>query len=951
MPALSDNAINQHVSGLRSKRTQINALAGDIVQSFKDTEQHLKNAKLPKEILARHTAAVALYQSRQAQFNQLMDKLEQADNPAQNKSKSSERQTALTNLSNFMAQHQNAKPHQYTDPNKLPFGSPSNKVRKPHDTKEQFQASLFQAKKDKGMPTSAIPDSLSLAPAASPALPAAQDTAETEDIQLTPAVKAQALALNNNPVQIYNWVRNNIAFIPSYGSIQGSELTLQNKRGNAFDTASLLIALYRAAGIPARYVYGTIDVPADKVMNWVGGVTKIDAAQSLLGQGGIPNVGLITGGKINAIRMEHVWVEAYVDYTPSRGAINKTPNTWVPVDASFKQYQFTQGMDIKGNVPLNSQDLLTQIQQGATVNEAGGYVQNLNQANLQTQLSTYQTQVKTYIDSQKANATVGDVLGTQTIKTENYRTLMGSLPYRIVATANSFQTLPDNLRWKFKTNIYAADNISTGENFLIELNQSTARLAGKKITLSFIPASPADQALINSYLPKAHADNTPIQPSELPTSLPGYLLNMKAEFRVDGQVVATTAGSFTMGSTVKQQNQYFNPGTGAWEGGDDNDITVGEYDAIGLDLQGMGAQQLIAHQAKLTSTKARLDQFQQNPNDATPINGMTKEDLTGDIVQAGILNYFIRTNASDSLIANTSGEVVNYRLPSYGRFLTAAQPHYFFGVVRSVSFPGLMMDVDYLRYHAEAQDFDIAKRTTYMRKVGSAGSAAEHAVPELMFRDPNLAANDPAQPQGVSAVKALAIAANQGQKIYALKPSNQALHSAVLQSLQISADVKSEVADALAAGKEVTVHEKDIVVNGWTGSGYIVLDPDTGSGAYKIAGGANGSWWSGFFAGASAGAVLSIIGITAAQMVAGTLALLAGGIGIFFALLLFVVIVGLFNAIRMQYYSDQSATDCFMGGVSYGMSWTSVGVGYYVQKLLDLLFGWQIPTTNGAACS
>ena len=43
---------------------------------------------------------------------------------------------------------------------------------------------------------------------------------------------------------IYQWVRNNIEFIPSYGSIQGSEYTLENRRGsNAFDTASLLIAL------------------------------------------------------------------------------------------------------------------------------------------------------------------------------------------------------------------------------------------------------------------------------------------------------------------------------------------------------------------------------------------------------------------------------------------------------------------------------------------------------------------------------------------------------------------------------------------------------------------------------------------------------------------------------------------------------------------------------------
>lgn len=95
-PVLSDSAITDHVSQIRSKRAQINALVGDIDQSFKDTEQHLKNAKLPKEILARHTAAVALVQSRQAQFNKLMDKVEQADDKQQNKNKNSERQTALS---------------------------------------------------------------------------------------------------------------------------------------------------------------------------------------------------------------------------------------------------------------------------------------------------------------------------------------------------------------------------------------------------------------------------------------------------------------------------------------------------------------------------------------------------------------------------------------------------------------------------------------------------------------------------------------------------------------------------------------------------------------------------------------------------------------------------------------------------------------------------------------
>ena len=124
--------------------------------------------------------------------------------------------------------------------------------------------------------------------------------------------------LNDDPVAIYNWVRNNIEYIPSYGSIQGADYTLQHRKGNAFDTASLLIALFRASNIPARYAYGTVQVPVDKVMNWVGGVDVPEAAQQLLGQGGIPNVALINGGRITHIEMEHVWVEAWVDYFPSR---------------------------------------------------------------------------------------------------------------------------------------------------------------------------------------------------------------------------------------------------------------------------------------------------------------------------------------------------------------------------------------------------------------------------------------------------------------------------------------------------------------------------------------------------------------------------------------------------------------------------------------------------------
>lgn len=292
------------------------------------------------------------------------------------------------------------------------------------------------------------------------------------------------------------------------------------------------------------------------------------------------------------------------------------------------------------------------------------------------------------------------------------------------------------------------------------------------------------------------------------------------------------------------------PGRG-WEESQDNHPIAGEYDAVGLDMQGISTSQLTAVQTRIEATKAVLAQDQPDTADTTSIAGLTKEDLSGDLLYAGILGYFATVDGNDQLAARAENQVVSYRLPSYGIFQAAAQPSYWFGIARSVTFPGVVMDVDRISYLVEARDAEQKKRISYMKQVGSAESSLENAVPQRMFADPNLPANDPSQPRGVSAAEAIAIAANQGQKIYTLNAQNQAYHASIINGLNVSADVKVEITNALAAGKEVTVPQSEITVNGWTGSGYVITDPDTGAGAYKIAGGANGGWLSVLAAGLS----------------------------------------------------------------------------------------------------
>jgi hypothetical protein len=153
------------------------------------------------------------------------------------------------------------------------------------------------------------------------------ELAETPETALTPEITALAASLGHNPVQIFNWVHNNIDFVPTHGAIQGAGLTLANRRGNAADTNSLLAALLRASGIPTRFVYGTVDVPVAQALNWLK-AGDVDSATHATQVGGIPTTLLKLDGQIKALRFQHLWVEANIDFTPSRGAINRQADAW-----------------------------------------------------------------------------------------------------------------------------------------------------------------------------------------------------------------------------------------------------------------------------------------------------------------------------------------------------------------------------------------------------------------------------------------------------------------------------------------------------------------------------------------------------------------------------------------------------------------------------------------------
>lgn len=75
-------------------------------------------------------------------------------------------------------------------------------------------------------------------------------------VALSKSITSGATSSYDKATKIFNWVRDNLGYSFYYDTKYGAVGTLNAKTGNCVDTSHLLIALSRAAGIPARYVHG-----------------------------------------------------------------------------------------------------------------------------------------------------------------------------------------------------------------------------------------------------------------------------------------------------------------------------------------------------------------------------------------------------------------------------------------------------------------------------------------------------------------------------------------------------------------------------------------------------------------------------------------------------------------------------------------------------------------------
>jgi RHS repeat-associated protein len=297
--------------------------------------------------------------------------------------------------------------------------------------------------------------------------PGPSDLQETGDARLTAEMRALVTSLNGDPLALYDFVHDQFQTEVYYGSKKGSAGAFEERAGNDADLASLLVALLRAANIPARYEYGTVDLTPEQAMAW-SGTTDPSVAADALASGGIPATKILDGAKVAAVRVEHLWVRAFLPYSNYRGLPRPGSRPiWVRLDPTLKRASLRPGLDLRGKVTFDY---------GAFLSKVSG----------DTPLQRLEAQLRAWtLQNGVPCNTLDDAIPSSTIVPDQLSLLPAELPAPVVASLATFSGFPSSMR-------HTASVAVGGWAVSLDLPE----LYGKAITLRYRGATAADEQAI-----------------------------------------------------------------------------------------------------------------------------------------------------------------------------------------------------------------------------------------------------------------------------------------------------------------------------------------------------------------------------------------------------------------------------------------------------------------------
>ncbi len=432
-----------------------------LLEEILQMEVELKESDLPTDVIQNHNIEMEKFKARTAELIELLEScqfsVEQKDNTLFNN-------TITALITHFNEMESERKKYQEAIPLTLPKPSINEFKEAP------------RMKGDRPLPVHTASDYYGNESLRDDPVQIYLD--ETIDVQFTPEIEALAAELNHSPVEIYQYVRNNFDFEIYIGSRKGSQQTLDHRRGNDYDLASLLIALLRVSEIHSRYNTATAIIPYDRFCNWLGVDDPVNAA-NLLSEVGF---NVVLDEENDVVYLDLVFVEAYLPTINYRGAINDAHSKrWIPLDPTFKQYQYSSSINLLD-------ELTNDFEEEVFIEE---YYSTLRE---ETPLEWFQQAMADSLALYFPDADFEDIIRTRTVIKETDEILPGTLPYTVDAYGSSFANISDNMRYKINFMV----KYLSGYNILTH-TISVPEIVGKQITVSYVGYSYWGQNLIEQY--------------------------------------------------------------------------------------------------------------------------------------------------------------------------------------------------------------------------------------------------------------------------------------------------------------------------------------------------------------------------------------------------------------------------------------------------------------------
>lgn len=644
-----------------------------------------------------------------------------------------------------------------------------------------------------------VQNAIAVAPAY---LPIIEEVNEDAEAVISYEIKELARELNNNPVEIVNYIQNNITYEPYFGAKKGSSGCLREKVCNDVDTTSLTVALMRAAGIPARYKKGIAVMTVDQLQDLLG-VDETKTVYYALGVNKVP-VFIVSGNTLNPnidladfsgethLGVEWIHPEIFYNYDEQGANIANLENLdgidnttdlqalyegkikkhWIPVDAITREYDRTQNEIVHDTASFDTEVFWYGfLQYQGDLSPIEKYTQDL------------QTQTGKDINQEQYQS-------THELHERQFDILPPTLPYQFASGVDEHGTAIDIETWsqlpdvrRFKVNVSVLRQSDNSE--VISADFYGSEINNVPMDLMYEGATEPDQDIIDSY---GGLHQTPAS-----------LVNIKPYFATDyGKYEAI--GDVAIGDPLILQFEYYVNGN--LEHSDQKlsvaGNTEGIYIAVSQVLDDEHLSDGVGDESEiLLDGNARIAwKYLKEVQDSTELFEKTLDYESNSL--------FLRTVITQNRILAEVG-----------------------GVPTTFDFQGLTMDAsthitDYSRrgnFHTHEPDFRLL--------FGQQASYDESQVIE-----------DLTNTNAISTVKGLqyAYANPQTYMMYIIDIGNES----DIDTLSLPANTKANMHNDVQAGNTIITPDQPVNQGNFTGVLYISLAPDQ-TGLYAI-GEQNGAW-------------------------------------------------------------------------------------------------------------